>query len=70
MIHRKNPVLCAVRVILEDHNIEYSVSNGGKHLRVDFQFKGIRRRHTVPLSSSDWRAARNARTQVRRILMS
>jgi hypothetical protein len=65
MLNRQNPILCAVKEVLDQHKIEYTVSNGGKHIRVDYYYKGKRFRQTVAKSPSDWRAAKNVRSQVR-----
>lgn len=43
-------------------------TNGGKHIRLFWEHNGQERNMTIPISPSDYRAAENSRSQIRRIL--
>ena len=63
---RSSPTFQAVRKVLRDRQVPYTIEQGGKHPRFVFQVRG--RRQVVPftLSRSNWRTARNAAAAVRR----
>ena len=64
---RRNMCLGAVTTELREAGIDYQVERG-RHLRVRFELNGRSIACTVAVSSSDWRAHRNARSNVRRLL--
>jgi hypothetical protein len=64
-----NECLTAAVDELARHGItRYATERGGKHLKVKWFHHGQERIHTVALTSSDWRAALNVRSQVRNTL--
>jgi hypothetical protein len=65
----KNECLDAARAVLAEHGIrDLTVSTGGKHLMLRFMSPTRERecRITLPVTSSDWRSAKNTRRDVRR----
>lgn len=60
--------LDAVTTELRAAGVDYQVEHGGKHPQVRFALNGRSMMCTVPFSASDWRAHRNARAGVRRLL--
>ena len=65
---RKNPVYEAIARELNDAGILHTRSERGKHEAVEFETDGRRQLIIVSRSPSDWRAPRNARSHVRRVL--
>jgi len=66
---RRNECLTAVLRALDAAGVEPIIWHGGKHIRVAWHNPhGKQRSVTVPFSASDWRAVRNARADVRRLL--
>ncbi len=53
---------------LRSVNIEPTVHAGGKHAAIVWQFNGKERRYFAPLTPSDWRASKNTRTDIRKVL--
>jgi hypothetical protein len=47
---------------------EYSVRKGGRHLKLVFRIRGERFVTFLSGSPSDWRAARNIRSQLKRLV--
>jgi hypothetical protein len=64
----RNEVLDAVTSELEAVGLDYSVNQTGKHLKVGFKVGETAKNAIVPKTSSDWRAAKNARALVRKTL--
>jgi hypothetical protein len=69
----KNDVLDAIKSELSQYGINSRLSNGGKHLRLDWTVetcdgRKIDQMYTVAKTSSDWRAPRNAAHKVRTML--
>jgi hypothetical protein len=48
--------------------LAYKIARGGKHPRVLWSSNGVQRFFVVSASASDWRAAKNARAGIRRLL--
>jgi hypothetical protein len=65
---RKNEVYTAVVRELDAAGIRHKRSTLGKHETVEFEIAGRRQFIVMGRSPSDWRAARNARSHVRRVL--
>ena len=66
---KRNPCLAEVLRALDSAGVAPIVWRGGKHVRVRWRNRqGEWRSYTVPLSPSDWRAVRNTRADLRRIL--
>jgi hypothetical protein len=65
---KKNPVYEAIARELDDAGIHHKRSTRGKHEAVEFEFGGERQMIIMPVSPSDWRAPRAARSHVRRVL--
>lgn len=63
---QRNECLAVTTRELERHGITYMVEHGGKHLRLIWLANGRNHRTTVPCTSSDWRSAYNARSDLRR----
>jgi Rha family phage regulatory protein len=63
-----NECLDAALSELRAAGIEPDVSPGGKHIRITWDHNGASRLFVVPLTSSDWRAPMNCRSDVRKIL--
>lgn len=53
---------------LRSVNIEPTVRAGGKHAAIVWQFNGKERSYFAPLTPSDWRASKNTRTDIRKVL--
>lgn len=64
----KNKILQSALDELKAAGIEPEVIKGGKHIRVKWLHNGHSRHMTVPVSSSDYRAAKNNICSIRRIL--
>ena len=67
---RKNEVYSAVARELNAAGIDHVRSTRGKHEAVTFKLGSRTTTVIVPVSSSDWRAPRSARSFVRRVLRS
>jgi hypothetical protein len=65
---RRNPSLEAVVGELDAAGIHHRISNGGRHLRAEWNAGNGPRVTIVAVSASDHRAPRNARALVRRQL--
>jgi hypothetical protein len=65
---KKNEVYDAVVRELDDAGIRHTRSHRGKHEAVAFVIGGQQQLIIVPASPSDWRAPKNARCHVRRVL--
>ncbi len=63
-----NDCIEAVCAELRSVNIEPTVHTGGKHATITWQFNGKERHYSAPLTPSDWRAAKNSRTDIRKVL--
>ena len=64
----KNKILQSAVNELKSAGIEPEIVKGGKHIRVKWEHNGHSRHMTVPVSSSDYRAAKNNIAGIRRIL--
>ena len=65
---KKNPVYEAISRELDDAGIRHTRLQRGKHQAVEFDIGGERQLLIMPGSPSDWRAPRNARGHLRRVL--
>ena len=63
-----NDCIEAVCAELRSVNIEPTVHAGGKHATITWHFNGKERHYSAPLTPSDWRAAKNSRTDIRKVL--
>lgn len=63
-----NIVLDAVTNELNTAGIEYSVDPSRRHLHLKFKIGETEKTQVVPKTSSDWRAAKNARAMLRNTL--
>jgi len=53
---------------LDKRGLDYRLSHRSKHLQLQFVAAGRSYIYILPHTSSDWRAAHNARADVRRML--
>ena len=63
-----NDCIEAARAELRSVNIDPSVRPGGKHAAIVWLHGGKERTYYAPLTPSDWRASKNTRTDIRKIL--
>ena len=64
-----NPCLdAAIKELMMAGVTEYRVVNGGKHLQLKWETKNGKRTYNMAQTPSDWRAAKNVRGEIRRLL--
>ena len=65
----RNPIILAIRAELAQHGVEDSdLEDGGRHLKLHYEWKGRTHTHIVARTPSDGRAVKNAVGDVRRVL--
>ena len=64
----RNDILKNALSELKSHGIEPIIVHGGKHIKVTWSYQGKNRTLVVPYTPSDYRAIRNNRSALRRIL--